>query len=475
MRRRTLEELAGLMGGKLDGQVATDEVASGASIDTRTLRSGDLFFALPGTRTHGKQHAGAALSRGAAAVVVDEPLPTSGPRIVVDDVANAMARLAQHVRREESTRVPCAVITGSLGKTTTCRYASELLRTVGVAHRPPGSFNNHLGVPLTILAAPEECGFLIVEIGANRDGEVRTLAEWAQPKVACVTAIAPVHLDGFGDLDGVAREKLSILESLPEDGEGWLPVEASRRYGSLLSNVSARLRTFGRGGDLEITPLSAVPGRTPRYRLRFGHDEPPMTFEWDPPFEHSARNLEAALAVVAGLGVPPEAVLDQIGSLTLPPLRGEVREHGGTELILDCYNSSPTALESAIDKLEREPASGRRIAVLGTMEELGEHEASWHQAIGERLANSTIDEVFLMGRARDWFQWGLERNGRAGVYLDHTESSARQLAADLKPGDRVLFKASRSEALEEFAAMVAKFLDASESSAAETEHVVRKS
>ena len=169
--------------------------------------------------------------------------------------------------------------------------------------------------------------------------------------------------------------------------------------------------------------------------------------------------LEAAIAICAGLGVVPEAVLDVIAQLKIPPLRGECRFYGGVEFLLDCYNSSPAALGSSITKLERERGHGRRICVLGTMDELGPEEQQWHESIGSRLANSAVDEVYLMGRGRGWYLAGLRSGGRDAEFLDDDDGSARRLADGLRPGDRVLFKASRVDHLEAFAERVAALLD----------------
>lgn len=461
MRPRPLLEVARMMHGRL---IARAPVAArgglgevrGASIDSRTVSPGDLFFALPGARVHGKDYASAALARGAAAVVIAHPGPVDGAQVLVPDPARALALLAATVRREEHETLPAAAITGSVGKTTTCRWASELLGSVGVCHRPPASFNNALGVPLTLLGAPDPADFLLLEIGTNAPGEVLPLALAALPRVACVTAVEPAHLAAFGDLEAIAREKLSILRALPADGEGWIPARVARDFAAHVGAVACRLRTFGPGGDLEIA-ATAEPGE---YRLRLGKEDFPMCFPWRPPFPHSPSNLEAALAVAAGLGVPPEALLDQIPRLTLPPLRGETRSHGGVDLLLDCYNSSPASLASSIERLAGEPAAGRRFCVVGTMEELGSEERQWHRRLGKHLAATRIDVLCFVGRGREWFLEGARDAGREGVLLMDDEPSAELLAGQLQSGDRVLFKASRRVSLERFAARVARLLDA---------------
>ena len=153
-------------------------------------------------------------------------------------------------------------------------------------------------------------------------------------------------------------------------------------------------------------------------------------------------------------------MLAGLSRLKTAPLRGEVRSHGGVEFLLDCYNASPVSLESAIERLENSPVLGRRVCVIGTMEELGEQEQLWHRRLGGRLASPKLDSVYLVGRARDWYQGGLHQAGGAGEPIEVSQDSAAQLASQLEPGDCELFKASRTEALEEFAERVGALLEA---------------
>ncbi|MCI0651002.1 MAG: Mur ligase domain-containing protein [Planctomycetes bacterium] len=433
-------------------------LVAGAAIDSREVRPGDLFFALPGERAHGIDFAAEALGRGACAVVTDAAHLRRLPSIVVADAARALSRLAARVRALEEGVLPAVAITGSVGKTTACGYAATLLRAAGIAHGPPKSFNNALGVPLSILGAPQDCDFLVREFGTNAPGAVRGLARIARPRVACITAIAPAHLAGLGTIEGVAAEKLSLCAALPENEEAWLPAEAAREFARFLPATRARVRTFGPGGELELVPGS----RAGEWRLLLAGLPAADPFPWQAPFPHSPRNLEAALAAGVALGIPPAALVSRAGALALPPLRGECKTHAGVDLLLDCYNSNPAALESSIARLEREAARGRRVCVVGTMEELGVEEEGWHRRLGERLASPALDAVYLVGRARNWYLAGLRERGGDGTLLTDDDESAVRLAGSLRPGDRVLFKASRRDGLERFAARVAEHLDRSQ-------------
>lgn len=467
MRARSLAEITSWLGGKLEagGVDPSPSRATGASIDTRFLQQGDLFFALPGEHTHGIRFAKQACDAGAVAVVTDpeHASQVDGVAIVVADPRRALGQLAATVRAHEKDEVPAVAITGSVGKTTTCRYAAELLAGVVDVHRPPRSYNNDLGVPLTLLNAPQSSRLIIAEVGASAPGEIARLGAWVRPVGVCVTEVGAAHLEGFGSVEVVEREKLSLLESLEPSGTGWIPAHVAARHPHLLAERSAPVFTFGRGGNLEILPN----GRPGRWTLHCRQQAEVLSFDWQPPFPHSVSNLEAALALCIGLGFDAADLLERIPQLTLPALRGEEREYEGVRFLLDCYNSNPMSLESAITRLEQEPQEGRRICVVGTMEELGDEEQDWHERMGQRLAESEVDEVFVFGRGREWYRNGLQAGGREGRLLADDLDSVQELASSLSPGDQVLFKASRKEALERFAARVADVL--SERSA----HVVR--
>ncbi|MEM7166342.1 MAG: UDP-N-acetylmuramoyl-tripeptide--D-alanyl-D-alanine ligase [Planctomycetota bacterium] len=428
--------------------------ATGASIDTRTIAPGDLFFALPGSQQHGIDHAAQALRAGAAAIVTTAELcgRVQGASLVVDDPRAALGRLADFMRQSEC---PGAVaITGSVGKTTTCGYLAQILGDRVQVHRPPGSFNNDLGVPLTILNAPESCELLICEVGTNAPGEIKTLGSWVRPQVACITAVGPAHLEGFGSIERIEEEKLSLLETLTSNGVGCAPASLLAKYPGL--DLRAPVVTFGAGGELEVVRHR----HAPTLSLHWRPEGMVLPVAWDPPAPHAIHNLEAVLAICVGLGYPLEELLDGIARLQLPPLRGEEEEHAGVRFRLDCYNSNPVSLESAIVRLATEPCDGRKVCVLGAMDELGADEEVWHERLGRLLGRSKLDQVYLVGRGSEWYRRGLQATGNDGVTIVDDRTAAHRLAEELAPGDQVLFKASRSVALERFARRVARVLEA---------------
>ncbi|MGE3166013.1 MAG: UDP-N-acetylmuramoyl-tripeptide--D-alanyl-D-alanine ligase [Planctomycetota bacterium] len=453
MKARSLTQIADWIGADLSRAKGSLPV-TGASIDSRSTRLGDLFFALPGARVHGVAFAADARRHGAVAVVTTPEFASrvEGPVLSVANPRLALGQLAARVREHESDKLAAVAITGSVGKTTTCRYLAGLLAGQVVVQHPPASFNNDLGVPLTILNADPACEVLLCEVGASGPGEVARLGHWVRPRAAGVTAVGPAHLAGFGDLETVEREKLSLLDCLEPTGVGWVPAATAARNPRLLASGLAPVFTFGPGGNLEILPN----GKPGHWCLHWRHEGLVARFAWQPPFPHSLRNLEAALGLAIGLGYSVENLLPRIAGLRLPPLRGETQDCEGVSFVLDCYNSNPMSLESAIDRLRLEPVSGRRVMVVGTMEELGADEQAWHERMGERLAAPELDLVFVYGRGRDWYLNGLRAAGRDGIAVGDDAQSARVLADHVRKGDQVLFKASRKEALEGFAERVAR-------------------
>ncbi len=447
MKPRSLADIAQLIGGELLAPEAAGITASGAAIDSRLLRSGDLFFAIEAERD-GHDFAANALDAGAVAAVVKKGRSSvvAGPAIEVADPRRALGQLATAIRELESN-TPAVAITGSIGKTTTCGYVAALLAPLGPVYRPPGSFNNDLGVPLTILGAPKDTAALVLELGSNAPGEIAPLAKITGASVGLVTAIAPAHLAELIDLAGVAREKLSLFGALPAPARGWVPTE----YLAPAREQRAAVESFGEGGASHVVTRG-------RGRARWFFRGESYEFTWTPTFRHQRALLAAALAVAAEFGLEPETLLELVPTLPEPPLRGEVRHLDGIDLILDCYNSSPAALRSSLERLEDERALGRRLCVLGTMEELGRDEAKWHRDLGRRAGSRKIDRIFVAGRGRTWYREGLSDVGREGVDVDLGDEGARAIANCLLPGDRVLFKASRKERLERFADRIAHYL-----------------
>ncbi|CAB4872140.1 unannotated protein [freshwater metagenome] len=402
-------------------------------IDSREVASGDLFVGLAGERDDGGRFAAAALATGAWGVLVaPEHRDVEGPGVVLvaDDPLAALQRLATAWRHELGCRV--IGITGSTGKTTTKDILRAMLagslRTVATA----GNRNTELGVPLTILEASEHTEVLVLEMGMRGAGQITELAAIAQPDVGIVVSVGPVHLELLGSVEAIAAAKAELLHALPADGVGIVPF-ADPLLAPHLAGVPG-LVTFGPGGDVE--------------RLPPGLDIPL-------PSSHLRRNALAALAAARAVGVEPEGRIE----VELSRLRGErIDVGGGVTVIDDCYNANPMSMQAALDDLAG-TASGRSVAVLGDMLELGPDERRFHAELGVHARDAGVGLLVTVGplAAHAGPAFG------GPVRATQTAAEAAALIPELvEPGDVVLVKASRGVGLEVIAHALAERPEASD-------------
>lgn len=439
--------------------------ATGASIDTRTLEPGDLFFALPGERADGHRFLARAREAGAAAAVVKRgvPVPEAGglPLLAVDDPVEALWRLAAFVRSRLSAKVVC--VTGSNGKTTTKEMIGAVAATLGPTVRSEKSFNNHLGVPLSILRAGSATRTLVLEVGTNHPGEIARLAGLARPDIAVVTNVGEAHLGHFGTLRAIAEEKAALLAALPP--EGTAVVNANDEFAPLLAVRSrGRVCTFGRldapgedGAEIDVDVWGTAVRRTQRPRGVSFHLYGKMRFAIPLQGIHNASNALAAVAVGFLLGAAPEAMREALRTVEAPRLRLQRERVGGVVLVDDTYNANPASVAAAIEELAATVTDGRRVLVLGDMGELGEHSASHHRRLGRRAA-SCVDLLWTVGpcaraAAEGALDAGMPRDRilvSRGVE-DASGDAASGPAFVPSPGDVVLLKASRAVALDRLA------------------------
>ena len=437
--------------------------ATGVSIDTRTLARGDLFVALTAARD-GHDFVAQALEKGAAAALVSrvpEGLPADAPLLVVADVQAALEALGRAARDRFEGRV--VAVTGSVGKTST----KEMLRTVlgaeGRVHAAEKSYNNHWGVPLTLARMPQDADFAVIEIGMNHPGEIAPLSRMARPHVAMVTIVAPAHLAAFESLEGIAREKASIFEGLEPGGvaiyNGDLGVSPILR--GVAASHARRLLSFGEG-----------PGAHHRLTAVTLHDactvatgrcwRTPVLFKVMVPGRHFAVNAMGVLAVVSALGLDRALAVTALGQWHAGAGRG-AREavvldiadpRQRLELIDDSYNANPASVGAALAVLAAaEPrddigriGTGRRIAYLGDMKELGRTEAELHAALARLPAMARIDRVHCVGPLMRSL-WEALPEARRGRWCATSAEMAEGLRHDLDAGDVVLVKGSLSMAL----------------------------
>lgn len=455
MIRLVLKEIIDAIGGHVRSEPPARSV-TGVSTDSRTIRENELFFAISGPNFDGHDFLPAVFQRGAAGAVVSAARAgeaierasaagfASATLIVVPEPVEALGKLAAFHRRQLSADVIAVV--GSNGKTTTKTMIDHVLSSRLKGRSSPKSFNNSIGVPITLLSADLADEYVVVEIGTNAPGEVATLAKITGPNMAVITSIGEEHLEGLGDLKGVAREESAVLQHLPAGGFAAINIDAPHMR-EHLPPPNITTVTFGLANDaaLRITPPVYDDGML-AFKLngRFAYRLPV-------PGAHNACNATAAVAIARRLGFDHEEIAARLLTFSPPPMRMEVVEAAGVKIINDAYNANPASTLAAIEMLESMPAAGRRIFVFGEMRELGEHAAAQHRRIADRLRSSRVDHYLAVGRAAEW----MFRDGEPSSLVRPTaeavstvEAAAARVRELVRPGDVVLVKASRTIGLE---------------------------
>ena len=399
----------------------------GAAIDSRAVEPGALFVGLRGERTDGGRYAGDVLRAGAWGVLVAPEhaagLPGEGAVLTAADPLAAMQRLARAWRRALGARV--IAITGSVGKTSTKDLTAALVAPHRSVHFSRANHNTEIGLPLELLAAADGTEVLVLEMGMRGHGQIAELAAIAEPDVGVITNIGPVHLELVGSLDGVAAAKAELLEGLPDGGTAVVPVDEPRLERWLRPGL--RVVRFGDGGDVSLDGI-----------------ELPFTSA------HMRRNAMAAVAAARAAGVEPAGRVD----VQLSALRGErVELPGGAVLVNDCYNANPLSMRAALDDLAVQTPTGRRIAVLGDMLELGPDERALHREIGEHAARSGVELLVTVGPLAAEMASAF---GGETVRVADAAAAAEELRGRLREGDLVLVKGSRGVGLEVVAETLAE-------------------
>jgi UDP-N-acetylmuramoyl-tripeptide--D-alanyl-D-alanine ligase len=468
----TLADVLAGTGGTLATRVAGGIAFTGVSIDSRTGPPGALFVAVRGLRFDGHDFLAEAAGRGARAALVDRDAaaPAGLPLVRVADTTKGLADLARHVRREAA--LPVVGVTGSVGKTTTKDMTAHLLATRGPVLKTEGNLNNQYGLPLTLLRLAPGHTAAVLEMGMSAPGEIRALSKLAEPDVATITRIAPVHLEFFPSVEAIADAKAEILEGLRPGGTAVLNGD-DPRVRAIGERFSGRVVWFGRdrrfdvsaenerGEALPANERSSGPsgeGTSPRasrgsgigmrFSLRLGARAVDVALPLAGP--HFVTSFLAAAAAAHVLGVPLEAMAEAATSLRPARHRGEVRRLGERVVLLDdCYNSSPEALEAAVVALSLLPGQ-RRVAVLGDMLELGPTGPALHRERGRALAGR-VDAVVGVGPLAKEIVEGAREAGIPAGSLHHfatAPEAALALVRLVRPGDAMLVKASRAVRLE---------------------------
>jgi UDP-N-acetylmuramoyl-tripeptide--D-alanyl-D-alanine ligase len=456
-------------------------VASGYSIDSRTVAAGELFFAVRGDRLDGHDFVAAAFERGAVAAVVSRAraasLPDAAlahPLLIAEDPLIALQSLAAQVRRQWGRLV--VAITGSAGKTTTKEAVAAALAAKFNVLKSQGNLNNGFGLPLQLLRLSPEHDIAVVEMGMNHSGEIAALARIAAPDWGVITNVGTAHIENFKEGQaGIARAKFELIAALPTNGVAFLNCDDAyaAQFGR---DFHSRVVYFGGGpcADPQILSVVEDPGGLHiRYRARERGTSTDTGVPSERPFArrggdesssegcdregefvlhmlgaHNASNAIAGLAVALEAGVDLEAAVHAVASLTAGDKRGQIIEIADATILNDSYNSNPEALRSMIHTLAAQPAKGRRILVAGEMLEMGEHGPALHIACGRAAAEAGLDLVVAVQGNAEHLATAACAGGVPAVFLRDAETAGQWLAQNLRAGDVVLVKGSRGVHLE---------------------------
>jgi UDP-N-acetylmuramoyl-tripeptide--D-alanyl-D-alanine ligase len=451
----SLSEVAELTGGALTG-AAGARVTGKVTLDSRAVAPGDLFVAVVGEWVDGHDFLGAAAAAGAVAALstrADDALPT----VVVDDPVLALGRLATGVHaRLTAGGLRTLGITGSSGKTSTKDLLGQVLATAGPTVSPPGSYNNDIGLPLTVLDADEETRFLVLEMGSRGPGHIARLCRIARPQIGVVLNVGSAHLGEFGSPEGTARAKGELVEALPEDGTAVLNADDPRVLG-MASRTRARVLTTGRGPDAGVRATRGAVDEQGRaiFDLQVGEETHPVHLQVVG--EHQVANALSAAGAALAAGMSPADVAAALSAATARSRwRMEVdRRADGVTVVNDAYNANPESMRAALAALTGLPAD-RRIAVLGAMGELGADAPAEHARLGRDAAAAGVDLIVAVGPDAVGIAEGAaaagRRTGEESVHVPDRAAARELLSEVLRPGDVVLLKASRAYGLELLAA-----------------------
>jgi UDP-N-acetylmuramoyl-tripeptide--D-alanyl-D-alanine ligase len=460
-----IAEYLGVPANELPSSFNRDAVATGYSIDSRTINLGEVFFAVRGERMDGHDFLTQAFENGAiAAVVSKEKLPALAERIAtgvhahppslagvtqpglipVEDTLVGLQLLAQAVRRLWARSL--IAVTGSAGKTTTKEAIAHVLATRFRVHKSEGNFNNHFGLPLMLLKLQPEHDCAVVEMGMSHLGEITALAQIAQPDTGVVTNVAPVHLEFFKDISEIARAKYELIESLPQTGT------------AVLNADDEFVSQFGRDFKGKVITYGLAPHANVRAENVQSKGEQGSVFDVVAgnlrqravlPLvgSHNIHNALAAIAVALEHEITlPEAVAS-LATMAAADKRGQVVRIGNITVINDCYNSNPKALAAMVNALAEMPAK-RRIVVAGEMLELGPQGETMHCESGQHIAKKGIDVLVGVRGLAEKMVDAAKQKGMRAEFLANADAAGEWLARETREGDVVLLKASRGVKLE---------------------------
>ncbi|MCB9988578.1 MAG: UDP-N-acetylmuramoyl-tripeptide--D-alanyl-D-alanine ligase [Rhodospirillales bacterium] len=433
----THKDVANATGGKASGEWT----AAGISINTRSIKPGDLFFALTGENTDGHKWVADALEKGAAAAVVDhvpDGVSSGANLLLVDDTFSSLEKLGQAGRMRTAAKI--IGVTGSVGKTTTKEMLTRAFTAIRKTHASEGGYNNHWGVPVSLARMPADSEIGIFEMGMNHAGEMRNLTLQVRPDLAVITTIAAVHAEYFPDGEqGIAAAKAEIFEGMRPGGTALLPRD-NKWFDFLAGQAESRGLKVLSFGEHEAAEARLVSMADDRITAQIGGRE--MTFTLKLRGRHMAQNALAVLLAVWVLAGDVEKAAAALGEMEALSGRGQRTVVGGVTILDESYNASPVAVRAALKILEDTKAEGRKIAVLGDMKELGSDEIAIHKSLAPDIIAAGVDVLFTSGPLVE----NLYKAVPAALQGGHEDDSLKLapiVAQAVRPGDVVLVKGSR--------------------------------
>lgn len=442
-----LKEIESVLGAQLIGNSVS---FNAVSTDTRTLEADNLFFALSGPNFDGHDYIKEAKNKNAAAAVVTKEIPFDIPVLKVDDTIDALGKLAAYHRSKFALNI--AAVTGSCGKTTTKTMVTAIFQQAGNTLGTQKSFNNHIGLPLTLLRLQKEHEFAILEMGANGPGNIEYLCSLAKPFVAAITNIAPAHLEGFGSIQGVASAKSEIFQALPKDGVA--VVNADDRFADYLKTQSntQNFVTFGiqNEADIQARNITLDHACRPEFTLVTPKGEAQIKL----PFvgEHNVMNALAAAAITYAFDISLDAIQYGLQNAVPVDMRLVYRQGVNDSIVFDdTYNANPLSFDAALHVLAQ--AKSKKFLVVGDMGELGTNARDFHVEVGVKAKNLGVDRLFTIGELSQAAAEAFGKN--ASCYQSH-DALLKDLQSQLAPGISVLVKGSRKAQMENVVAQIVK-------------------
>lgn len=436
-----LEELISVTNGQLSGDsVEFSEV----SIDTRTMNPGALYIAIIGERLDGHEYCAEAVQKGAVALVVEKQLNIDIPQLIVENTTHALGEIAKH-HREQFQPLTLAV-TGSCGKTTVKQMVASIMATQGKVLAPKGSFNNQIGLPLTLLKLDESYDYAVIELGANHQHEIRANGRIAQPVIAAITVVAPAHIEGFGSVAGVAEAKSEIYESLPKEGVAIAEVDSPYLAGWKKQFPHLHWRTFGFTDNANVYATDCELNASGEYQFELHADGKNETVKLPLMGKHNVKNATAAACMALAASVPLHKIAEGLANMKNEGRRliPNVLPNGGM-VIDDSYNANPSSTKAAIDAIVSMPR--KKILVLGDMAELGDEAAEYHKDVGHYAKQAGIDLLYAVGEFSEALINGFGASG--GIQAKNKTELVEKLKHEMSGNVVCLVKGSRSAGMEE--------------------------